>query len=133
MKDVRHSIVINKPVQQVFDFTLNPENTPKWVDSIVVEQANEWPVKLGSIYRNQHKDGRWSEYEVVAFERDKMFVLKKMDDDFYVEYRLNPGGDHVAELEYRIWKDQGHLPKSLDAKMLETILKRLKEVIETGV
>ena len=49
MKENRISIIINKPVQEVFTFTIDPNNTPKWIDGIKEEQISEQPVKIGTI------------------------------------------------------------------------------------
>lgn len=134
MKDLKLTITINKPAKEVFAFTINPENTPKYVDSIVSEQTNERPVKLGTIYRNQHKNGEWPEYEMTAFDPNKMFVMSQKNDSFNVGYTFaSMDSGATTKLEYRIWKDEGELPNSLTANVLKGILDRLKEVIEAGL
>lgn len=125
MKALRQSITINKPVQEVFDFCINPKNTPKWIDSIVTEQTNEWPVKLGTIYRNQRKDGNWSEYEVTDIEPNKIFKLSKKDDDFYVKHTFTPAGESATQLEYEL-PDNG----KIDESFIKSALENLKSVME---
>jgi uncharacterized protein YndB with AHSA1/START domain len=126
MKDVRLTVTINLPAQKVFDFTLNPANTPKWIDGIIKEQTNETPTKLGTIYKNQSKDGKWNEYEITAYEPGFMFVMSKKNDNYHVKYTLKPLGDNQCELEYYEWADDGDLaePFTLD------ILQKLKKIME---
>lgn len=131
MKDARLAITINRPVKDVFAFTINPENTAKWVSSIITEETNEWPVKLGTIYRNQRRDGEWSEYEMTEFEPNKRFVMSQKNGNFNVGYVFTPVQDGAAtSLEYRIWKDEGELPASLTMDTLQDIVNKLKEVVE---
>ena len=49
MKNNRLVVKINKPSSEVFAFYIDPENTPLWVDSIIAEQTNEWPIKIGTV------------------------------------------------------------------------------------
>lgn len=130
MSSLTQTITINKPVANVFAFTINPKNTPKYVASIVTEQTNEWPIKLGTIYCNQRKNGEWSEYEVVGFEVNKTLVIRQKNDDFHVGYIFTSVGDSAAKLEYSVWKDRGKLPATITMDLLKGIVEKLKEVVE---
>lgn len=127
MKILKQAVNVNRPAEEVFVFCIDPKNTPKWIDSIVTEQTNEWPVKLGTIYRNQRKDGNWSEYEVTAFEASKLLVLSKKDEDFYVKYSFRPIGKTATKLEYEL-PDNG----KIDESFIRTALKNLKRAVETS-
>ncbi len=57
MKKNRLNIQINRPAKEIFEFTLNPHNTPLWINSIVKEKINQKPTKFGTIYKNLNKVG----------------------------------------------------------------------------
>ncbi len=126
MKNNKLMIRINKPVGKVFAFTINPQNTPKWIDSIVTEQTNEWPIKVGSIYKNQSKDGKWSGYTVSEYIENERFIFTKNDNNYHVRYIFTPKGENDTELEYFEWIDKGNLEEPFTLKTL----KKLKSVLE---
>lgn len=128
MKNLKLTIQINKPSTEVFEFTLNPKNTPKWVDSIVQEETSEWPVKLGSKYRNQNNEGKWNEYTLTEFKKDELFTLTLKDGNYHVRYMLTPLGENSCELEYYEWVDSGEL----DGPFTIEILQKLKIVLEVS-
>src|SRR4051812_5635124 len=109
MKSKKLTIKIDKPVSEVFEFVTNPENTPKWIDFMAHEETNEWPAKLGTVYKNQNQEGEWGEYDMTKFEQDKMFVMSKRDSGYHVRYRIKPLGEDSCELEYYEWMDEGEL------------------------
>jgi len=127
MKKKKITIKINRPVHEVFAFLLNPQNTPLWIDSITKEETNEWPIKLGSIYRNQNRQGVWSEYRVISLVEDKSFEFFKNDNNYHVRYTFKPIGNNSTGLEYFEWVENGDLeePFTLD------ILQKLKKILES--
>lgn len=128
MKDKKLSIVINKPVNEVFEFTTNPANTPKWIDGIVVEETNEMPPKLGTIYRNKGQSGNWNEYEMTEFEKDKTFTLSRLNGNYHVRYTFKPAENNSCDFEYYEWVDKGEL----DDTFSQEVLKKLKRIMEQG-
>jgi len=127
MKSNKLIVTINKPVHEVFAFTLNPANTPSWISSIVKEEVNEKPTKIGTIYRNQNKNNKWSEYTVTDYEENKLFIFTSGDGNYSVKYTFMPISDNITEIEYYEWVNQGDLEEPFTIE----VLNKLKSVLES--
>ena len=67
------TIIIKKPIKEVFEFTINPDNTHKWINTVAEEKIDDYPIKIGTIYRNRGKnDKEWSEYEVIKLRTNEL-------------------------------------------------------------
>lgn len=126
MKSNKLTIKINKPLETVFAFSRNPKNSPLWIPSFVYEETSEWPVKLGTIYRNKNETGQWNEYTVSAFKENGLFELTSQDGNYHVKYTFRKVGGNVTELKYYEWVDKGELEKPFVMQILE----KLKILIE---
>ena len=126
MRENKLTIFINKPVKEVFDYSLESNNVPKWIIQIKEEIPEERPVKLGTQLRNIGVNSKeWNKYEMIEFEPPKTFTLKKLNGDYFVKYTCSEK-DGGTEFEYFEWAKNG----DLDALMEMSALELLKEQIE---
>lgn len=126
MKDLRLTVCINKSAQEVFDFTTNPDNTPKWIDSVVKEVAEKYPPDIGTMYQNWDAEGNANTYKVTRFEPPSVFQLDATHQDYKVRYTYTTLSENETELEYYEWSESGQL----HAPFMQEILDKLKMVME---
>ncbi|MFA5829621.1 MAG: hypothetical protein WC843_03950 [Candidatus Gracilibacteria bacterium] len=125
MNQSKLSIIINKSLAEVFEFVINPNNTPLWFDSIVKEVA-DLPIAMGTKYVNFNAAGQKGEYLVSKFEPDAIFQLDSVDSGYKVRYTLKAISKNETELEYLEWVDFG----DLEAPCAINVLQGLKNVLE---
>ena len=121
------TIIINKPIEDVFEFTTNPKNTHLWIPSIKEELAEEYPPKVGTKYKNRSGDSNWDFYKVVDFQDSKIFTLSDLSDNYHVKYTYRKISDTQTEIEYFEWMNNGDLNKPFTYD----ILQKLKSIMES--
>ena len=127
MKRNKITIVINKSIEVVFEFTTNPKNTHLWIPSIEEEISDKYPPKVGTQYKNRGKGHKWDFYKVVQFTKNKLFFLSDIDGNYFVKYTYRKITDNQTEMEYLEWVENG----DLDNPFTEDILQNLKSVLES--
>ena len=127
MKENKIVVEVNRPVSKVFEFTINPRNTHLWINSLVQEETNEYPIRVGTEYKNLNKQGKWTEYKVVQFEENKVFHMKQKNSSYNVRYIYEPISDNRTKLTYFEWVGEGELEQPFSL----TFLEKLKRLIET--
>lgn len=130
ISETKQTIIIERAANDAFTFTIDPANTPKWVDGVVKEITNETPTRLGTIYKNQDSVGNWAEFEITGFDPGVMFEMTKSGDDTHVRYTFRPLEQRRCELEYSVWVSNGNISERFSQANIRTILNKLKSVIE---
>lgn len=126
MKVNKLSVIIDKHISEVFEFTTNPQNTHLWISFISKEVSNEYPPKIGTIYKSCRENGNWSEMKVVEFKEDKEFILSSLDERLFVKYVYHNLDDNKTKMEYSDWM----IDKKFKSPITKNVLKNLKKVME---
>ncbi len=129
IKKNKFVIRVNAPASQLFEFTLNPANTPLWIDGVTHSESDAWPVLEGTTYRHQHSDGTWNEYVVSSLEKNKSFIMKMKDGNYHVRYMFVPISETETEFEYFEWVIREVLPNPNPKE----ILSKLKSAVESSI
>ena len=96
------SIIIEKPLQEVYDFTTNPKNTPLRLPSIKEEQSSDYPPKIHTVYKNCGADSAWNTYHIIEILPYKTFVLSEVGWPYFVRYTylaLSPTSTKITYTE----------------------------------
>jgi uncharacterized protein YndB with AHSA1/START domain len=126
MKSKVLTVIIDRSIDEVWEFATNPTNTPKWLDFITKEEVSEWPPRLGSMYRNWQTDGSEGLYEVTAWDPPTLFELTNVKSAYKVEYAFKQISDGQCELRYTESTEAGELSDIFSQASLD----HLKTVME---
>lgn len=121
------TIIINKPISEVFEFTTNPKNTHLWIPQIKKEISDKYPPQINTVYKNQGKPGKWNSYVVIELEKDRIFTLRASDNNYFVRYTYKKLSETKTEMEYFEWVKKG----DIEEPFTQEILQGLKEVMES--
>jgi len=126
MRENKVTIIINRPVEEVFSFTTNPKNTQLWILSIQEEISDEFPPKIGTQYKNHGENSDWDFYKVVEYVPSKIFTLSDLNGNYYVRYTYRQLSNNKTEMEYFEWMENGELKNPFT----QDILDNLRSVME---
>ncbi|MFH0949173.1 MAG: hypothetical protein V1802_01670 [Candidatus Aenigmatarchaeota archaeon] len=87
------TIEIKSPVDVVFEYTINPDNTPKWIPSIIEEKTSEKPVKVGTIYSQKVRSGSKvtkSKLVVTGFMKNRRLDFHQVNGSYSCSYLYKP-------------------------------------------
>ncbi len=82
MVKIEHSVVINRPIEEVFAYVTQPENTPKWQSGMLEsKQISEGPMGVGTIFtevRQMMGQKMDQTMEVSAYEPNRKWSFKSI-------------------------------------------------------
>jgi len=126
MKKNRLKITINKSVQKIFQFTITPPNSTLWIPSVVSETTNEWPIRIGTIYKLTNSNGESSEVIVTNIIKKKLIEWISKDKNYHCRYSFKSIKKNTSELEYYEKVDKGDIKEPFTLSVLE----KLKKILE---
>ena len=123
------SIIIDRPVEDVFDFVAVRffDNYPRWSPEVIdLIATTPPPVRAGTAARQVRIDqGRRSEstFRVSAFETANRIVFQGISNPFLIVYRFDPLGD----------KDKTRLTFTFELSRLEFFMRPFEKLIHVTV
>lgn len=82
MAKIEHSVVIHRPIEEVFAYVARPENTPNWQSGMLESrQTSPGPMGVGTIFTEvRQMMGRAMEQtmEVTAYEPNRQWSFKSI-------------------------------------------------------
>jgi uncharacterized protein YndB with AHSA1/START domain len=142
MSHIQREIVINRPVEEVFDFLADGRNEPHYNPHMLrAEQTSTGPVGPGTQFRTEVTTGSRSMemiYEITAYERPQRLAGRTIKGPIDVQstetFDSVPGGTHfrwVMELESRgLFKLLSPLVARMMGRNLDTLLANIKRLLE---
>ncbi len=121
-------IEINRELADVFDYVIDPDHSPDWIDSFKSETATPWPPRVGTIYRNSNHEDVWTEYSVEAFKPERHFCLAQVGGNYHAEYFFSTPYAGATKIVYHEWVTSGTLD---DPVSIGTFIK-LKKILEAA-
>lgn len=117
-------ITIIAPISEVFEFTLEPQNTKQWVTDSVEMKTDTNQINLGTKYIN-----KFITREVTDYDCNRFIELSDIDGSYVCSYSFRKIDDEATEIIFFESHDDGsELEYPLDQKNFE----KLKELLENN-
>lgn len=142
MIDLNINMVVDMPVNQVFDFISTPENDFQWqYGTLASSRLSEHTNIIGTFFRSVgHMMGRrtQSTFEVIEYEQNKVYGFKSLSGDLHFctsySFEIANGGTKVnistqAHVGKSSQMDERILEKKMKKQLMEN-LKLLKSLLE---
>jgi uncharacterized protein YndB with AHSA1/START domain len=118
------TVVINKPIEEVFAFCITPPKAKLWVPGNINETTNEWPAKVGTVYTEYKSDNTSFNIIVTDYKQNEYIEWKTEDGNYHVRYTFTFIDNNSTMLEY---VETGDVSEPFSQEVLE----KLKQVIES--
>lgn len=135
-----NSISIDRPIEQVFKFIANFENTPKWNYYVLdVEQLNPGTIREGTKFHQIRKSDEQT-YQIIKYNPNHLVTIKTTPDSspqFVMKFSLqSENGATVVKDEWQLETGQPALLERLAAWKIKSAvaenLNKLKQLLEAG-
>ena len=123
MSENKLTVIINKPITDVFAFSVTPPKAKFWVPGIVDEKTNEWPAKVGTIYTEYKEDNTSFNIIVTDYKENEYIEWQAEDGNYHVRYTFTSVEENTTELMYVETGD-------VTDPFTQDVLSKLKSVIE---
>jgi hypothetical protein len=136
------SVVIQRPVKQVFAFVSNPENDPPWTSAAEMHRTSDGPIGIGTTFQQRDRFlGRRLDLplEVVGYETNHSITVKTTSRLLSLEGTriVDPVGDDATRVTFvgnghahGMWKLVQPLLAAMGGRRLRAQLARLKQLLE---
>ncbi len=123
-------IEINRPIDVVFQFAVNPENTPKWIKSVTEERTSDPSIGLGTLYfqKTLSSDSQVGEttFVVTGFILNRKLDFHLANAKYTCSYTFEP-----TEMGTRMsYSEEAGVDVELEDPLDYSALKRFKELLE---
>ena len=130
MKDNIITIEIARPVEDVFEFTINPNNTHLWIDSVIKERIDTTEIGLGTKYYQVVRliDGNqgFEQAIISAFIKNKLIEFSYIGTTYKCRYSYKSTiiGTTLTYIE------EAENDEDLSMPMERSTLYKLKKILE---
>jgi uncharacterized protein YndB with AHSA1/START domain len=135
-------IIINRPIQEVFDYLTDHSNDKHWKPFVTESRkVTTGPIGVGTRFEIVTVAGKYrraGEVEIIAYEPDHMFAYRAHDRYFpfvsQLMFSTTPSGTRIhGHVEFQaqgVWKLLSALPLLFFRSQTKRTFFRLKQVIE---